>query len=91
MDRDLYKIYLYCVNFGYDISYYELNRSGLKIKFGRAWEPIIVRFYDKISAICQKCYKSFEVEVARNLVKQPRNSFGVCEDCEIKEFIEKDY
>lgn len=68
------------------------NNNFLEITLNSWVAPIKLRFYDTFFATCPNCWSGFKTEVAREIINRiKQNECGVCEDCEIKNFLEQNY
>ena len=68
-----------CIEVIFDTINWRIMRNTIKLIF-----------YTNFYAICPICGSDFKTEVARGVVgKIKRNECGVCEDCEIKNFLEQ--
>ena len=91
MDKDIKNIYRgILINDG-RIDKCELTSAGFRIEIRRAsnyfGREIFLKMYDNFTASCQECSSSFMTQVARG-VKVGKSECGICEDCEIKHFLE---
>jgi len=90
MDKDVRNIYRgMLINDG-RIDKCELTSAGFRIEIHRAsyyGREVFLKIYDDFNALCQECGSSFMTHVARG-VKVGKSECGICEDCEIKHFLE---
>jgi hypothetical protein len=91
MDTDVRAIYRGMLISDGRIDKCELTSNGFRVELGRSTyyypREIFLKIYDNFSASCQECSSPFVTQVARGVKVGPRECV-ICEDCEIKHFLE---
>ena len=92
MEREVQLLYRELLIKGYKVTRCEITNSGVVIgtrPTKSSWpSEHLLRMYDEITAECSQCNESFKAFAARGVSKKlGRTSFGICEYCEIKNFI----
>lgn len=94
IEENLKRLYIDILDGDFNITRQDKTRAGINIQARRSISSNYPRdynlnIYDELKATCSECRSIFTVYVSRNASRVSRDAFGICEDCEIRNYINR--